>query len=111
MKARELMLRCMARRDGPVWVAMCLDFDLVAQGDSFEEAREKLSEQVTFYVRDVLAGDDREHADYLLSRRAPLRYFAIWHGLRALSRLDHMWRGAKTFVAPIPMEPKSHCHA
>lgn len=76
MHPENLIVRCIARRDGDVYVALCLDFTLAAQGSTLEEARDKLHAQIASYVRDAF-GVDRQHAAELLTRKAPL-----WHRLQ-----------------------------
>lgn len=105
MKPRDLMLRGLAQRNGDVWVAICLEFDLAAQGDTLEEAKERLIAQTVSYLKDALLGQDRQHAHYLLHRRAPWHIFAKWYFCRAISKIDHVWRGAKAFCTAMPMQP------
>lgn len=75
MRPEQLILRCYAERKDDQWQAFCLDFSLAAQGDTLQEARAKLDEQIHEYVHDVLAGEDRPNATLLLARRAPLRFY------------------------------------
>lgn len=76
IRPSELKVRCYAEREAPgVWVAICLDFDLAAQGETFEEAKGKLDAMIDDYVREAWDGEDRPYADALLNRRAPLRYW------------------------------------
>lgn len=82
MRHPEWKIRCYARRDGAgAWVALCLDFDLAAQGETFEEARTRLDGMMTDNVADALTGPDRGHAAALLNRRAPwhdwVRYYTL----------------------------------
>ncbi len=72
---KSLFLRCLGQRDGDQWVIVCLDFDLAAQAESFDRARDLLEAQIKSYVRDAMVGPDRAHAEYLMSRRAP---FSLW---------------------------------
>lgn len=75
---------------------MCLDFDLAVQGASLIEVRRKLDEMVNEYVEDALTGEDRDHAEALLSRRAPWRYWILyyWYGLvsHLMKRSSHASR-------------------
>jgi hypothetical protein len=77
----DLILRCFALRRNGYWVAMCVDLDLAVQADSAHEVKRLLREQIVSYVSDVY-GDDQQFAVQLLSRRAPLRYFAIYYGIK-----------------------------
>jgi hypothetical protein len=71
MTPMNLTVRCIARREADVWVAVCVDFALAAQGQSLEQARSRLHEQILVYVREAVTVD-AEHAEALLSRKAPL---------------------------------------
>jgi len=76
----RLKIRCYAERQGSdIWVALCLDFDLAAQSETFHDARRKLDAMIVDYVESALVGEDREYADQLLNRRAPLRYWAKFY--------------------------------
>jgi hypothetical protein len=58
---------------------VCLDFNLAAQGDSFEEAKSKLEAMIADYVYDALAGEDKPYAAQLLARRAPLSFWLKYY--------------------------------
>ena len=105
MKQHELLLRCMAWHDTDgQWVALCLDFDLAAQDDSFEAVKERLDAQVRTYLRDALVGQDREHAGALLRRRAPLRYWIEYYAVMVAHKL-RMHFNAQNYSRPIPLAP------
>ncbi len=92
MRDRELTLRCLAEQDAPgVWVVLCLDFDLAAQGDSLEDAKARLEVLLTEYVEDAMTGPDRDHALTLLNRRSPWRYWLRYYWLMLMER----WRGVR----------------
>lgn len=78
----QLFLRCYAEKVGNQWQAFCLDLSLAAQGDTFAEVKDKLDAMVAEYAYDALVGEDREYAEQLLTRRAPLRdwlkYYWYW---------------------------------
>lgn len=80
MEAVRLTVRCMAWPEDGVWVAACVDLTLAAQGPTLHEARDKLHAQIASYVREAMTVD-AQHAEALLSRRAPLwdrLRFAFW---------------------------------
>lgn len=107
MRANDLILHCLAERHGDQWVAVCLDFSLAAQADSFQAVRVKLDAQIREYVFDAVAGPDRQHAAQLLRRRAPLRDWLKYWAYRELSRWSSR-RRARTacgFRAPMPLVP------
>lgn len=111
MKTHELVLSCLAHRDGDVWVVMCLDYCLAAQAGSFDDARHKLELQINEYLHDALAGEDREHARHFLKRRrAPLSLWARFYTLRFVGRLrrlnDNLARRKEaSFDLPMPLAP------
>jgi len=93
---KALKIHCYAQKEAPdLWVALCLDFDLVAQGETFAAARMALDAMVNEYVEDA-ATIDREFADSLLTRRAPLRYWLRFYWLALV-------RSSQTFGAPMPL--------
>ncbi len=82
IRPSELKVRCYAEREAPgVWVALCLDFDLAAQGETFEEAKGKLDAMIDDYVREAWDGEDQPYADAL---RYWLRFWwcAFWRRIR-----------------------------
>ena len=91
MRPEDLILRCFAERTGDQWQAFCVDLNLAAQADTFEEAREKLEAMARDYVCDATIGEDREYAEQLLSRKAPpsIRMRHSWY--KTLFRLFH-WK-------------------
>ncbi len=50
MNAKQLIVECYAEQEGDCWVAVCLNFILAAQGDSFEEVKAKLEAMIKEYV-------------------------------------------------------------
>lgn len=96
IRPRDLTLRCYAEREAPdLWVAICLDFDLAAQGETFEDARARLDAMIDDYVIDAWEGEDRPYADALLHRRAPLRYWVKFWWFTAWRWLNHAHRDGK----------------
>jgi len=101
MHTENLIVRCMAKQEGGLWVAVCIDYSLAAQADTFEEARRKLQEQIRSYVREAYTVD-HEHAAELLTRRAPLLDRVAYRFQRMLQRLLHRVR---TYLEPVPLVP------
>lgn len=106
MKPVDLLLHLyFERRDGQ-WLAYCLDFTLVAQADSLEVAASKLHAQVVEYVQDATVGEDRQHAAYLLRRRAPfLSWLKFYYVLARQSY--HESKRRKATKEPMPLAPCS----
>ena len=105
MKSQDLIVRCMARREGDVWVAVCLDYTLAAQGATLPEARSRLHEQIVAYVREAFTTDVK-HAAQLLTRKAPLTGRVAFAYNRIRRRLHRLSRGApKAYCEPLPLQP------
>ena len=106
------MLRCYANKRGDQWQAICIDLCLAVQGDSFQEARQKLESMMLEYVYDALAGEDREFADQLLNRKAPFSQVATYYGIKLLHFFGFCRDGLhKLFKEPMPLVPQSHVRA
>ena len=80
---RTLLLRGYAIREDSVWTATCLDLTLAAQGDSSEEALQRLMDTVSEYVRQAI-GKDRAYKEQLLNRRAPVSEYLKYYCLKGL---------------------------
>lgn len=90
MRESQWEIRCYAERQAPgLWIALCLDFDLAAQGETFQEARSRLDAMIDEYVEDALTGEDRDHAQALLNRRAPRRYWLRYYWFDLVRRVRH----------------------
>ncbi|MGH7052445.1 MAG: hypothetical protein ACREFK_10785 [Stellaceae bacterium] len=73
MKMRqEKILSCYAVKQKQGWEAICLDFDIAVQGESFSKVEQKLREALNSYIEYVntLPQQDRQQ---FLDRRVP------WH--------------------------------
>ncbi|KXS32533.1 MAG: hypothetical protein AWT59_1366 [Candidatus Gallionella acididurans] len=112
MKPNNLLLHCYAEKSGEQWQVFCLDLSLAAQGDSFKEARIKLDSMVESYLQDALVGEDKEYADQLLNRKAPLRQWIKYYFFRLIFLIfSTKNRLPRLFKEAIPMVPCSHRHA
>ena len=108
----RLIVRYVAERHGDQWQAFTLEFGLAAQADSQADVQHKLESMIRSYVSDALTGEDREHADVLLNRRATLSVYAKYYltlvqcwlarhlGGRSNGKPSHM-----TFKHPLPLGP------
>lgn len=64
-------LRCYAVRQDRGWFALCLDLNLAAEADSFEEARFHVAALIAEYLADVAAHPGAGR----IPRRAPLGFW------------------------------------
>ena len=98
----KFIARCYAKRIDGQWVAICIDFALVTQGDTFDEARRLLEAQIDSYIEDAYTVD-RQYARELLSRRAPLVYRLEYHSLRLIFKIARVsagtWSACKGFLS------------
>jgi len=106
------MIRCLLEKKDGQWIAVSLEFGLAAQADSEYEARRKLEVMVRSYVYDALVGEDKEHADILLKRRAPLGTFVKFYVAIMASRIRAYGGGQNgshnsAYREPVPMAPVS----
>ena len=112
IRTKNLMLRCYANKDGDQWQAFCIDLCLASQGDSFPEVKQKLEHMMVEYVYDALAGEDREFAEQLLNRKAPLSQIATYHWIKLMHHLGIFRDGVhKLFKEPMPLVPQHRAHA
>ena len=111
MKTSDLLLRCYASKVGDQWQAFCIDLNLAAQGDSFDEVRSKLKNMIKDYLIDSLAGEDQEYADQLLQRKAPFGIIAEYHWYQFLTRIGILSDSLhRLFKTQVPLVPKNYAH-
>lgn len=79
IKKGEAFLTCLEYKDGDYCIAHCLEFDIVAQGKTFEEANKVLAELIGEQIK-FAAEKDLE--DKVLFRPAPAKYWEILRELR-----------------------------
>lgn len=106
MKSRDFFVRSLGYKlkDGQ-WFAICLDFDLAAQGDSPHEVFNKLSAQIKSHIRDALTGPDKDAAWWLMHRRAPMKYWAQFYAVRLLNIMHKPPRDMRSRWQPLPLVP------
>ncbi len=110
MRPIELLLRCYANKRDDQWQAFCIDLCLAAQGDTLEEARNKLHSMIDDYVREALTVD-RDHANYLLNRKAPIKQMATYHYYSFMHRLGKLKDGLHIlFKETLPLVPQNYAH-
>lgn len=97
MKQKQF-LRCLAEFSDGVWIAYCLDFGLGAQGDTFEEARQRLEAQ----IQDLTP----QEALALYRQSSPaglwLKYWAVLFVRRAASAFGKIPNRRRSFRESLP---------
>jgi predicted RNase H-like HicB family nuclease len=73
----KIALACYAKGKDGHWEAICLDFNIAAQGKSLDEVRRLLEEAVVTYVEDALKEQEPTRSQ-LLQRQAPLFVRLSW---------------------------------
>ena len=108
MKPDQLLLRCYAEQKQGHWQAFCLDLGLAAQGESEAEACGRLNAMMREYLYDALAGEDRQYAEYFLTRKAPFFQWLKYYLYSAMEAL-HIQLGANRvlFKKLIPLAPST----
>jgi len=96
----QLLLRCYAKRSGSLWLAFCLDFALGVQADTLADAQRKLENQIRDHLHAALNCGERDTAQYLLTRRAPLSFWLEYWYARIAAALREKFspgRPARTY--------------
>ena len=65
------LLKCYLWRSDDEWEALCVDLDIAAQGETYDEAFDQLKGAIETYVEYVHALPEHEHLKFL-TRRSPL---------------------------------------
>jgi hypothetical protein len=104
-----ILVRCLIEHKGKVWQAFSLEFGLAVQGESEKEVRHRLETVINSYIYDALVGEDREHAEELMSRRATgvvyLKYF--FQKIVAKFRSNHHgWHDGEAYRESLALEPR-----
>lgn len=73
----DRVLTCVARQEGNIWEAACLDLDIAVQGTSLDAVKETLNAAIETYVADARAEAEPDRSA-LLNRRAPLHARIAW---------------------------------
>jgi len=78
MKVTTMIIRCIVKQEGKLWVAMSLELGLAAQADTFDSAKAKLEAQIDEYI-DEAFGQDSQYQQQLLSRKGPASWFVAFY--------------------------------
>ncbi|CUS33508.1 conserved hypothetical protein [Candidatus Nitrospira nitrificans] len=105
MKIDDLILRCYAEQDTDgTWFAICLDLNLYARGDSFEEVRVKLNKLTTCYLKEAYERDSVYFSD-LIPRRAPAYFWARYYLAKCFKMIHRSLASKQDFNMPLPFVP------
>lgn len=106
LKLKNLLLRCFAQRDRQdgTWFVICLELNLYARADSFEDAKKKLHGVIASYLRDALT-TDVAYLDDLVPRRAPLRFWLKYAFAWCCVKVGEQAGNFRKFKEALPMVP------
>ncbi len=92
--------RVMIYKTDKIFRAVCLDFDLIEEADSYDEVEEQIRESVEGYVENICKND---LDDELLNRQAPLKYWKRYRAhLRSMEKERPEKKCAWSFSVPVP---------
>ncbi len=80
-------VRCLIEKKGEVWQGFTLEYGLAVQGESAVDVHSRLDRIVCSYVYDAVFGDDREHSEDLLTRKAAPEVYVKFYLYNLLSFL------------------------
>lgn len=101
-----MLVTCYAEGLGDKWEAVCLDFDIAVQGNSFDDVFKELNIAIGSYLEYVRELPESERAQFL-NRSVPLSMIIkiAWHAVltilfRAKGGDDGKTRGQFTVACP-----------
>ena len=80
-------LSCLESKDGNLYVAHCLEFDLVAQGNTSEEAHNNLADLIKSHIEFAIEKDMEEKSIF---HPAPQEYWDTFHHMKAKIAEDEL---------------------
>jgi hypothetical protein len=104
-----VLVRCLIEHKGDIWQAFTLEFGLAAQGDSEADVKARLERMIESYLHDALVGEDREHAEELMSRRATLDVRLKYYLAAAIAKIRPNRTGGHSggaYREPLALEPR-----
>lgn len=103
MNINDIKLRCYAEKDDDSWFTICIDLNLYARGETFEDVKQALHEIIHRYVTEAVTVDAK-YIDDLIPRKAPFRFIFRYHTLSLLSHVKR-FKEACSFSEHLPLVP------
>lgn len=105
----RLVLRCYGykTKEGK-WFGLCLNFNLAVEAESPEQLRRKMHEVLESYIATVLDTDDKASIPDLLCRRASVKDWAIYYGIKTILFIKDFPNNF-TFKEALPFHLASEC--
>jgi hypothetical protein len=107
IKTLSFTVRCLIEKKGDIWQAFTLEFGLAVQGDSEADVHRRLDSVICSYVSDAVFGDERQHSEELLARRATAEVYAKYYFYYALPfffRIGKDQAAARAYLEPLALE-------
>lgn len=105
MQTKDLIVRCYVKKDGDLYVAVCIDLSLAAQANTVEEVVEKLEAQMFDYLCEAFS--EPEYAASLIQRKAPFSQIATFHWIKFLNHVDRLKDSfGEILELPLPVRPE-----
>jgi len=80
----RLILRCYGyKTKSGKWFGLCLNFNIGVEADSREQLKHKMHEVLESYIETVLDTNNKASVPELLCRRAPIKDWLIYYGIRS----------------------------
>lgn len=100
------VLHCYARPENDHYIAVCLELDLVDQGETLEKAKAALEENIVGYLGSLTP----ENINSLFPRPAPFYIYLDYYRVNVLISLARVIHNLKTrwmvFAEPLLLKPQ-----
>ena len=90
------------------WYGICLELNLATEAESPEVLKHKLKEIIESYINTVINTKDTDSIPLLLSRRAPVRDYLIYYGIKLISTVSR-FPGNFIFKESVPFHLSKSC--
>ena len=85
-------INCLEYKDEDIFIAHCLEFDLVAQGETREEARKNLADLISTHIQFAI---EKDVEDKSLFHPAPPKYWDILHHIQSRITRQSLLQGGQ----------------
>lgn len=105
----RLVLQCYGyKTKGGKWFGLCLNFNLGVEANSPDELRLKMHQVIESYIETVLDTEDKPSIPELLCRRAPMKDWLMYYGIKAVLFIRNFPNNF-TFKEALPFHLSSQC--
>lgn len=90
------LVRCYVKKEGALWIAVCIDLCLAAQAGNKVQSKANLKEQIDDYLMEAYS----ENTYTVPNRRAPLGQRATYYIASVLSQVQMGCFAVETYTVP-----------